>query len=330
MTTGRINQVTVLHARNEPHEAAGPRNREAPSARPELVTDRSSRPSVARNRRTPRPLGRPVPQHREQEFLVPRSHTPQRRFPRSGGPESAPSVKTTVERPHLVRGLPERGVSPNGWLQTGFGPWAIKSTSLIITRNSGKGALQGLLFQALAGISHRPHKSQATVPSRAGTSCKAGASTARTRDGQPSPSGIHGHPPGRERGLAESTPVLPVVPAPPKRTRTPSHPFQGVSTLTTAGLQRRASARCTSSVSRSRPISRSQVTEQAQGLKLPSRRPSPIPAGRPPQANTRTPHQQRSQKTDTTGVLCTLSVLTLHVVGKYHFYQRLDWNVPGG
>lgn len=41
-------------------------------------------------------------------------------------------------------------------------------------------------------------------PSQAGTSCKAGASTARTRDGQPSPSGNHGRG-GPE--WAESTPV---------------------------------------------------------------------------------------------------------------------------
>lgn len=27
-------------------------------------------------------------------------------------------MKTTDERPHLLRGLPERGVSPSGWLQT--------------------------------------------------------------------------------------------------------------------------------------------------------------------------------------------------------------------
>ena len=39
-----------------------------------------------------------------------------------------------------------------------------------------------------AGLSTVTHlKSQATIPSQAGTSCKAGASTARSRDGQPSP-----------------------------------------------------------------------------------------------------------------------------------------------
>ena len=35
--------------------------------------------------------------------------------------------------------------------------------------------------------SQTPFKNQATIPSQAGTSCTAGASTARSRDGQPSP-----------------------------------------------------------------------------------------------------------------------------------------------
>ena len=329
MTTGRINQVTVLHARQKPHEAAGTRAL-APS--PARVSHRPIKSSLRRKKpqdTSPSRTTRPA---------APRARVPSP--PISHASEALPPVRRTRVGPfgedYRRAAAPRQRASGtrriSEWLVADW-IWPMGNQVHIPhhhpqqrQRRSARFALPG----SSGDISSPPHKSQATVPSRAGTSCKAGASTARTRDGQPSPSGIHGHPPGRERGLAESTPVLPVVPAPPKRTRTPSHPFQGVSTLTTAGLQRRASARCTSSVSRSRPISRSQVTEQAQGLKLPSRRPSPIPAGRPPQANTRTPHQQRSQKTDTTGVLCTLSVLTLHVVGKYHFYQRLDWNVPGG
>jgi hypothetical protein len=44
-------------------------------------------------------------------------------------------------------------------------------------------------------------KSQAPIPSQAGTSCEAGASTARSRDGQPSPSSNSGRreTPGRSR-----------------------------------------------------------------------------------------------------------------------------------
>jgi hypothetical protein len=43
-------------------------------------------------------------------------------LPQSKGLESAPSVKTASERPHLQRGLPERDVSPIDWLQTVLAP----------------------------------------------------------------------------------------------------------------------------------------------------------------------------------------------------------------
>jgi hypothetical protein len=100
-------------------------------------------------------------------------------------------VKTTGERPHLQRGLPERGVSPSGWLQTEL---AIgnQSTSLCIARRSGKKRPARLPPGSKAGLCSPAPKSQAAIPSQAGTSCKAGASTARSRHGQPSPSGIRG------------------------------------------------------------------------------------------------------------------------------------------
>lgn len=64
--------------------------------------------------------------------------------------------------------------------------------------------------------------SQAAIPSQAGTSCQAGASTARSRDGQPSPSGNSGQT-GDAR--AESTPVSRRSQHPDKPPRSPvGHP----------------------------------------------------------------------------------------------------------
>ena len=55
------------------------------------------------------------------------------------------------------------------------------------------------------------------IPSQAGTSCKAGASTARSRDGQPSPSGIRGQrePPRRSRRRFPSGPSTQALPPSP-------------------------------------------------------------------------------------------------------------------
>ena len=122
MTTGRINQVTVLHARPRgPHGAAGTGRRSgAPAPRPGLVTDRSKSFLPTSGRRGPRavaPAGTAVAVRRVPS--PPISHASVA-FPRSDGPSSAPSVETTVERPPPLRreGLPERGGSPICWLRS--------------------------------------------------------------------------------------------------------------------------------------------------------------------------------------------------------------------
>lgn len=115
MTTGRINQVTVLRARLEG------RTRQrvlglAPFPRPEFSHRPISRPSAAMPE-ADLPGGRPVAGPRYGVPSPPISHA-SGSFPQSRGLGSDPSVKTTVERPHLQRGLPERGVSPKVWLRT--------------------------------------------------------------------------------------------------------------------------------------------------------------------------------------------------------------------
>jgi len=118
MTTGRINQVTVLHA---PGQRARHEARvlwaKGPLPRPELVTDQSSRTLCCGTARH-RPLERFVRQAPHPRVPSPPISHASGAFPRSSGPESTPSVKTTDERPHLHRGLPGRGGSPIGWLRT--------------------------------------------------------------------------------------------------------------------------------------------------------------------------------------------------------------------
>ena len=101
---------------------------------------------------------------------------------------------------------------------------AIESTPLCIARRSVKGALHGTRFQALAASCSTAQKPGRGSPSQAGTSCKAGASTARTQDGQPSPPKRHptGHH-GPDGGGGVYAGVIPAVPAPhPIRPRRPS------------------------------------------------------------------------------------------------------------
>ena len=116
MTTGRINQVTVLHARSprgEPHEAAGTKG-----SRP--VPGQSKSPTDQKSSLLSKGPGAHEALERGLAFRVPSppiSHASEA-LPRSIGPESTPSVETTDERPHLfVRGLPGRGVSPISWLR---------------------------------------------------------------------------------------------------------------------------------------------------------------------------------------------------------------------
>ena len=323
MTTGRINQVTVLHARQKPHEAAGTRAL-APS--PARVSHRPIKSSLRRKKpqdTSPSRTTRPA---------APRARVPSP--PISHASEALPPVRRTRVGPfgedYRRAAAPRQRASGtrriSEWLVADW-IWPMGNQVHIPHHHPQQRQRRSARF-ALPGSSgdiSSPAQEPGHGPIPSGHILQ-GRRINRSDQGRPTVPERHPRAPtggasAGWRSLHRSSRWSQHLPNAlvPQVTRS-----QGVSTLTTAGLQRRASARCTSSVSRSRPISRSQVTEQAQGLKLPSRRPSPIPAGRPPQANTRTPHQQRSQKTDTTGVLCTLSVLTLHVVGKYHFYQRLD------
>ena len=192
MTTGRINQVTVLRARHPqgaPHEAAGTRAH-APS--PARVSHRPIQ--VVPPRPTPLdtpPLSGGVPS-RCVALEVPSP-------PISHASEALPPVHRTgvgpfggdyrrAAAPLVSRGLPERDVSPSGFLRTelaiGYQVHLPLRRSQQRQRRSAKLTLpgsSGVLFI----VTHL--ESQATIPSQAGTSCKAGASTARPRDGQPSP-----------------------------------------------------------------------------------------------------------------------------------------------
>jgi len=192
MTTGRINQVTVLRARHPqgaPHEAAGTRAH-APS--PARVSHRPIQ--VVPPRPTPLdtpPLSGGVPS-RCAALEVPSP-------PISHASEALPPVHRTgvgpfggdyrrAAAPLVSRGLPERDVSPSGFLRTelaiGYQVHLPLRRSQQRQRRSAKLTLpgsSGVLFI----VTHL--ESQATIPSQAGTSCKAGASTARPRDGQPSP-----------------------------------------------------------------------------------------------------------------------------------------------
>src|ERR1700723_3306027 len=104
MTTGRINQVTVLRARHpegQPHEAAGTRARALSPAR---VSHRPIKSfPVAEAAGTLALSGDPSrsPAHRVPS--PPISHA-SGSLPRSRGPESNPSEETTGERPHPIRG----------------------------------------------------------------------------------------------------------------------------------------------------------------------------------------------------------------------------------
>jgi len=167
MTTGRINQVTVLHARFAPHEAAGTGGCRRPLPRPELVTDRFKSSPVAG---TARPLalsGNPSHSTAHRVPSPPISHA-SGALPRSVGPESAPSVETTVERPHLVREC-FRNAAYLRSTRCGLSwPWAIRSTSLCFARNSVKGALQSSHSPgSWVGSTHPSRARPQTHPKRA-------------------------------------------------------------------------------------------------------------------------------------------------------------------
>ena len=99
MTTGRINQVTVLHARIKPHEAAGTRGfRPLPCARVSHRLIQVVPPE--RELRDPSTLsGDPSHSTASRVPSPPISHA-SGAFHQSSGLASTPSVKTTNERPH--------------------------------------------------------------------------------------------------------------------------------------------------------------------------------------------------------------------------------------
>ena len=103
MTTGRINQVTVLHARLTPHDAAGDgREPVAPARVSHRPIQKSSLRPPNPTRTRPSRAGSPRGERQSRVPSPPISHA-SGELPRSIGPESSPSVKTTVERPHLTR-----------------------------------------------------------------------------------------------------------------------------------------------------------------------------------------------------------------------------------
>ncbi len=110
-------------------------------------------------------------------------------LPQSCGLESTPSVETTDERPPS-RGCRDAAYLPSASVADTFGPRAIRSTPLGVARRGVVIALRSLLSFRLEGGVSSPVEPGHSVPSQAGTSCTAGASTTRTRDGQPSPSGF--------------------------------------------------------------------------------------------------------------------------------------------
>jgi len=196
-------------------------------------------------------------------------------------------VKTTDERPHLRRGLPERGVSPSGWLRTGLARGYQVHTPL--HRSQKRQRRPARLIQAPNGATKPRSKSQAAIPSQAGTSCQAGASTARSRDGQPSPKSNCGQ---RGQAQAESTPVS-------RRSQHPSQTHHRPSGTHPHGhkpsRRRRPSSRRESSV---QPVSRFRGVKGRPSVSTATRTwPSHTPQLQPPG---RHPSQA-----------CTLSVLQL-------------------
>jgi hypothetical protein len=116
-------------------------------------------------------------------------------------------------------------------------PKAIKSTSLYFARKHDKSALRDFP-QAPTGI-RSPPQSQAAIPSQASTSCEAGASTARSQDGQPSPSGNSERrkTPERSRRRFPSGPSTQTVPPSTRRASTlTTKAFKAEATQLTAGV----------------------------------------------------------------------------------------------
>jgi hypothetical protein len=140
MTTGRINQVTVLHARaRSPHEAAGTRAHTLSPGQSWSPTDQS-RPSFAR---ATGPLALSDDPPRSSTNRVPSppiSHASETLPPvlqTGGGPFGEDYRRAAAQRAARTRRISDRLVADR------IGPRAIKSTSLVIARIGVKGTLHG-------------------------------------------------------------------------------------------------------------------------------------------------------------------------------------------
>jgi hypothetical protein len=219
-------------------------------------------------------------------------------------------VKTTDEQPHLRRGLPERGGSPSGWLQTELAKGNQVHIPLLCSQVRQKRPARLLPGSQQASVARL--KSQAPIPSQAGTSCEAGASTARSRDSQPSPSSNS----GRRETPGQSRHRFPGGPS----TQDNSPIARRASTLNDRSLRGRGQPG-SQRESRGRPVS-----ALSRRVKGPPRRLKPQLALGRPHAHTPAPIPQGRHPCQAH----TSLVLTLHVVGKAHFYQHVAPNVPGG
>ena len=153
-------------------------------------------------------------------------------------------MKTTGERPHLQRGLPERGVSPSGWLQTVMAhrlssPHPSTSHAKASERRSAV-----LTVSGSSGFAMATHSSQAKFPFPSGHILQ-GRPIDRSDPGRPAvpPSGKeHQAPERRRRGRSQRksprgnkrsqhpptahhlNPVPSQVPSAEQHPRSPEHP----------------------------------------------------------------------------------------------------------
>jgi hypothetical protein len=224
------NCPTRTGPRRSPHEATGTRGVEHPSPQPELVTDQTSRPLGHKSHRTPHPNGQPVPMAPETRVPSPPISHASGTLPQSRGDWSRPlRWRLPASGRTSTRGLPGRGVSPSGWLRAELAQWlsgphlsaslATVSKALCKAHSHLPGSQLGPLARSITfepghiSLPKRAHPArQAHQPLGPRTASRPQAASAGVR----------------KRSWAESTPVLPAVPAPrafaPTPVRHPSIP----------------------------------------------------------------------------------------------------------
>ena len=191
---------------------------------------------------------------------------------------------------------------------------------------SNAGSDRGTLQSVPSGskrvsIAPAPYRARPQFPSQAGTSCEAGASTARTWDGQPSPKRFWARV--RRHGQGGVDVGLPTVPA-PFRSHAPQTPLSGIGPHGRRGHghpRRGAGGAARAGLRDLRPGPASRF----RGVKGPNSHLKPqTHTESPPNASTSSsPKAPTCPRTRHPRIACTLSVLTLHVVGKDHFYQHV-------